>query len=60
MEQESIWLQTEARLKRLGGETRLIFRDGMPEPLAHQSDPGLAEAMAQAHLWQRALAVPFR
>jgi DNA invertase Pin-like site-specific DNA recombinase len=50
---DGIRLRAEARLKRLGGETKLIIRNGPPEPPAQHPDPGLVEALVQAHVWRR-------
>ncbi len=54
-DQPTYSLRIETRLKRCGGETRLVLLgDGQSEMLS-QPDPGLIKAVAKAHAWARQL-----
>ena len=55
MDEPTCNLRIQTRLKRCGGETRLIlFGDGQGETLS-RPDAGLIKAMAKAHAWARQL-----
>jgi len=48
-------LRIQARLKRCGGETRMVLSDRAQEESPPQPDPTLIKAVARAHLWAEQL-----